>query len=1121
MNSKASNINLLLDKLKKYLNQVYLKQAATVLLRAVSIIFLLFLIISFAESFSFFNTDAKKIIGIVFLTILIVLIFPIFKMIYKIFASPKEEEIESASAQIGNHFPHVKDNLLNSLQLIKSDTKQSSEALVEAAFTKTFNAVKNLNFKNVIDYAKLKFLFRTTLLIIAAVLVFNLFNSKIRSASSRLINFDKTYKSPSEFLIKIFPGTVNIKKNDDVEIRLQASGNPPQNINLFTKNQFQTEFISQQISLDSNDIYTLNFPSVKNSFSYFAGTDKYKTPEYKINVLSPPQIINLSLEVTPPKYSKLPKVIQNENGNLSVLKGTRINYLLKSSNDLTSAVMKINDSTKIKLKKKIKSANINYTVSNPFEYYFEISDSNNLKNENPIKYSVDIIPDLYPEIEITNPESVSLLPQNDLVSIKYNIKDDFGFSKCILNYNVSPENISEDSQIFKKINLEISKSDLEQSLFYNWNLTRLFLKENEIVTFYIDVFDNDNISGPKLTHSNIIKIRVPTLNELFAEVENTQDNAIQDLTKTMKDAEELKKELEDINNELKKNDEKIDWNEKERIDQAVSKFNKVSKKVEEAKQKLNEMQNKMMQNNLLSEETMKKYDELQQLLDEFNTDELKKALERLQNSLKNMMRDNVQNSMENMAMNEKMFQKSLERTLNLLKQIQIEQKMDELIKRTEDITKNLDKLKKETKNSENDNSKDKKNKLSDKQNSVTKKLDQLKNEMEKLNNKMKEVEDSPQQQMESLNKKFDEQKNQELSKNSRQEIEQQNFENAMQMQNQLSQNMSEMKNSLQQMQQQMQQKNQSVVMQKMMRAIDNIIDLSKDQERLKNKLDNSLSQRSQFSEMMKQQLDLQQNLGNIFQQLDKLSQKTFAITPEMGQALGSAQRNMNQALTQLENKNGTGSSSAQGSAMKDLNDAADLVQNSLQNMMQNGGGQGGGMMSLMQQLQKLGQQQMGLNQQTREQLSMQQRAAMQRLARQQGTIRKSLEELNREARESGQSKRIAANLEQIANEMKEVISGLNTQKLNDDLIKKQNRILSKLLDAQRSINERDYEQNRESKSGTEFNRISPDKLILSDQEAKDILREELLKAEKEGYSKDYQDLIRRYFESLNKNVNKN
>ena len=105
--------------------------------------------------------------------------------------------------------------------------------------------------------------------------------------------------------------------------------------------------------------------------------------------------------------------------------------------------------------------------------------------------------------------------------------------------------------------------------------------------------------------------------------------------------------------------------------------------------------------------------------------------------------------------------------------------------------------------------------------------------------------------------------------------------------------------------------------------------------------------------------------------------------------------------------------------------------------------------------------------------------------------------------------------------MQEVITDMNSEKLDDDLIQKQERILSKLLDAQKSINERDFEKQRESNTGKEIAGKSPAELNLTTEEGRDQLRDELNKVVQEGYSKDYEELIRKYYEALQKENNKN
>ncbi|MCL6097519.1 MAG: hypothetical protein M1391_02955, partial [Bacteroidetes bacterium] len=262
--------------------------------------------------------------------------------------------------------------------------------------------------------------------------------------------------------------------------------------------------------------------------------------------------------------------------------------------------------------------------------------------------------------------------------------------------------------------------------------------------------------------------------------------------------------------------------------------------------------------------------------------------------------------------------------------------------------------------------------------------------------------------------------------------------------------------------------------------------------------------------------------SKVMKNMSALSQKTFAITPEMGKALGKAFSDMQQSITAMQNQNTPLAAQKQTNSMSDLNEAAELMKGGMDQLMS--GGQGGGMMSMMQQLQMLSQQQMDLNKLTQMmnqgQLSQEMLAQMQRLAQQQDAIRKSLEELNKEARESGESKRLAANLEKILNEMKEVVTNLQSQKVNDDLVKQQERILSKLLDAQTSINERDYEEQRKSTAGKNIDRTSPPDLILNTDEGRNKLKDELMRAIKEGYKKDYEDLIRKYFEALEKERNK-
>jgi hypothetical protein len=201
--------------------------------------------------------------------------------------------------------------------------------------------------------------------------------------------------------------------------------------------------------------------------------------------------------------------------------------------------------------------------------------------------------------------------------------------------------------------------------------------------------------------------------------------------------------------------------------------------------------------------------------------------------------------------------------------------------------------------------------------------------------------------------------------------------------------------------------------------------------------------------------------------------------------------------------------------MASLNEAARAVESAVNGMMK-GGGQGIGMAGFMQRLQQMAQRQQGINQGT-EQLggmSQEQAAAMARLAGEQGMVRKSLEQLTREAAASGDLGRILGDLRKIAEEMREVQTDLAQGTVNPETRQRQERILSRLLDSQRSVRERDFEKTRRSESGKHVAGSSPPAIDLTTQEGKNRLRKDLLKALEEGYARDYQELIRKYFEAL-------
>jgi hypothetical protein len=192
-----------------------------------------------------------------------------------------------------------------------------------------------------------------------------------------------------------------------------------------------------------------------------------------------------------------------------------------------------------------------------------------------------------------------------------------------------------------------------------------------------------------------------------------------------------------------------------------------------------------------------------------------------------------------------------------------------------------------------------------------------------------------------------------------------------------------------------------------------------------------------------------------------------------------------------------------------------------------GQGAGSAMQQFLNSINKLAAQQQALNDQMSggqgsgsaqaQRQAMEQQAQLSKMAAKQQAVQKSIEELAQEQQNSRDGDRKAAeNLKKISDDMQDVISQMRSSGVSPETIQRQERILSRLLEAQRSVHQRDKEETRESKPGDNQTRESPRELDLSTPEGRQQMQQELQRMRESGYSRDYNTLIRKYFESLEK-----
>ena len=1062
---------------------------------------------------------ASSIIRTIFVLVFsIILISTIFRFVVKPILQLKNIlqslSVEDVSMLIGNKFPTIKDNLRNALQISKIE---NGNEFVLATLESVKLLLDEIKIENTISFLRIKRFAKTALA--CGVILFTIFifpETGFSDAFGRIINFSKEYKTPAFFDFKIYPGNTQIIKDEDIELRANVIAKNKNDLQINLIDEIELSVLQEgiktatKIFLKKNSFgeFVYKIKNAKQTFNYTFSFKNIKSDDYKILILERPIVRSLKVKIIPPSYTNLPSEILEENiGDVTALVGSKINWSVQLENNIKNAKIKFISGRELKLQliKNIFSGEIILNQNDKYEIILEDEFGNT--NTNPIQYQISTIADENPKIEILLPaKNIDIATDLQLLLLSA-ISDDFGFSSMRLAHRLIHSKYEKPQIDFHFQNIPITKLKPNEEIEFNWDLKKLSLVPEDVVEYYIEIFDNDNISGPKFAKSQTYLVRLPSFEEVVDDLEKGHDETFKSLKETLKDATEIKKEVEELSREMKKN--KItDWQQTKKIENLVNKLLESQKKVEDIKNNISEMTDAMQKNSMLSPETMEKYFELQKLMKDLNNPEFLKALERLQQGIKQLSTEEIKKAMEQIQFSEEMFRASIERTLNLLKKIQIEQKVNELVERAENLLKHQNELIEETKSSSNSN-------LSEKQNEIKKEFNQLQNELSKMEEFAKENNsDFPSEKFDDAKKTANKGEIEQNINESIEDLKNKNLQKALNAQKSASKNMQKLSSQLQSMQQQLLENQLTETMTALQKSIGDLLKLSQEQESLKNKSLANKNENQNLRAEAQEQLSLQSDLNSIANNLTELSQKSFAVTPAIGKAIGKAMQNMMQSIKGLEDRNSTLAIQSQNASMSALNEAASIISQTMNSLSQQQGGGG----SLLEQMRNMSGKQQSLNMKTEELMrgkngmSQEDLQNFGRLAREQNEIRKSLEDLNREAQMSPEKNRLLGELDDVVEKMKEVVRALESGDQNASEMQK--KILSRMLDHQRSMQEKDFEEKRKSISGATPSRKTPKDLKLENFEKKKIF--DLLKSEKEGFSKEYQVLIRKYFDELQK-----
>ena len=89
------------------------------------------------------------------------------------------------------------------------------------------------------------------------------------------------------------------------------------------------------------------------------------------------------------------------------------------------------------------------------------------------------------------------------------------------------------------------------------------------VRYHFEVYDNDEVSGPKKSISSTFIAKVPSLGDLFTAMEEQEDQMIDELILHSDEIDGIQKQLENMQLEMLKSD-RLDWDQQQQMEETLA-----------------------------------------------------------------------------------------------------------------------------------------------------------------------------------------------------------------------------------------------------------------------------------------------------------------------------------------------------------------------------------------------------------------------------------------------------------------------------------------------------------------------------------------------------------------------
>ena len=1065
----TENYNDLVVKLDGFIRKYYKNRLIKGGLYFTAAIAGFFLILIAVETIGRFGTTIRTALFFSFLLVGTMVLYRLIATpLLKLYQIGERISAEQAAEIVGKHFSGVNDKLLNTLELKRlSDLDPNQSSLILASIEQRSEELRLVRFSSAIDLTQNRKQLKFAIPPVALILVI-LFASPslITEPAVRLLEHREDFKKLRPFDFLVLNDELKGIKNEDFILDVDIVGEEiPQDVYI------ELAGTHYRMDKEGNNKFKYTARNIQKNTDFIFYASGFYSEELTIEVFPRPVVKESLIEINYPDYlNKEPETFQGVN-EMYLPEGSSLRWNIGV--DHTDEI-KIRDLDSMYLAKKLAEDKfmLDIMIYEPKTITALLS-NNEVRKGDSLELTINVVKDLYPEIRVKElGDTVST--SSMYFTGKY--RDDYGFTGLWFVYQKNNGNE-------KRIPISISKGQSIGEFYHLWDLNKIGVKAEDNFKYYFEIKDNDGFNGPKTARSGVGVLNIPSKRDVQEKSEEQNEETKNNLKESIEEAKELRKELEKLNKKLMEK-KTVSWEEKKRLKELKAQQKNLQNKFEKTQKENKKNNERRNQLNLPNEDLLQKQKKLEALMEKVMDEDMKKMLEDIEKMVKELNKEKLQEQVDQLKLDNKDLEKELDRNLELFKQLEFEQKLDDVIRNLKDLKKKEKELayktlKKESKPEE----------LNKKQEELEKEFEKIKKDMkdlEKKNNELEKKNKLPDTKPEEKNaeQKMGESKEQNNSGNKK---------GASKSQEGAAQEMEKMEKKLDQMQSEMAESQQSEDIEALRRLRQNLLELSFDQEKLIAQVNVTQPNDPKFVDITRTQKKLKDDSKMIEDSLFALSKRNVQIESMVNKEISSINENMDKAIKQMANRRIADALNRQQYVMTSMNNLALMLDESIQQSQKKQSSKKFGKKSCSKP--GGGKPSMGDIKKSQKKLSDQLKKLQKQMkdgGKKPGGKTGNQSGAGRGSKISKEAAKMAAQQSAIRNELRRLMEGVNKNKpkvkgsgsqmkklemlmeqneedlvnmqLTRETIRRQEEIMSRLLESDKAEREREFDDKRESKT---------------------------------------------------------